>query len=168
MLTLFLTHIVIMKIILLTIGKTDKSFVSEGFEMYAKRISHYIPFEYKAIPDLKKNKNLSQELQKNKEAELIFKELSPGDVVVLLDEKGREYGSVDFSAFLQKRMNAAVKQLVFVIGGPYGFGKEMINRADFKLSLSKMTFSHQLVRVLFAEQLYRAFTILNGEPYHHD
>ena len=127
----------------------------------------YIKFELEIIPDLKNSKNLSEASQKEKEGELILKKVQTSDELVLLDEQGKQYSSVDFSDYLQKKMNAGLKQLIFVIGGPYGFSAEVYQRANGKISLSKMTFSHQMVRVFFVEQLYRAFTILKNEPYHH-
>lgn len=135
--------------------------------IYEKRLGHYIKFELELIPDLKKTKNLSQAQQKTKEGELILKTLSPTDTLILLDEHGKSYSSVEFSNFLQKKMNSGLKQLVFVIGGPYGFDEEVYKVASGKVSLSKMTFSHQMVRLFMLEQLYRAFTILRNEPYHH-
>lgn len=156
-----------MKIKLITIGKTDEDFVKQGFELYKHRINRYILFLTQVIPDLKNTKKLTHDQQKTEEGVRILNALEPGDFFVLLDEKGTEMGSEKFATFLQKRMNSSVKQLVFVIGGPYGFSQDVKNKANASLSLSKMTFSHQLVRVLFAEQLYRAFTILKGEPYHH-
>lgn len=157
-----------MNIKLVTVGKTDADHVRVGTELYARRISRYINFEIQTIPDLKKSKKRSESVQKEQEGQLILNVLQSGDVLVLLDENGKQYKSTEFSQFIQKRMNSGIKQLIFVIGGPYGFSKQVLERADFKLSLSKMTFSHQLVRVLFAEQLYRAFSIIRGEPYHHE
>lgn len=156
-----------MTIKLLAIGKTDSSQLQELLSIYQKRLKHYINFEIELIPDLKKTKNLSEEQQKEKEGELIFKRLAPTDVLILFDEKGKQYTSVEFSTFLQKKMNAGIKQLVFLIGGPYGFSNEVYSKASGKISLSKMTFSHQMVRLFITEQVYRAFTILKNEPYHH-
>ncbi|WP_419211793.1 23S rRNA (pseudouridine(1915)-N(3))-methyltransferase RlmH [Maribacter sp. X9] len=156
-----------MTIKLLAIGKTDSSQLQELIELYQKRLKHYINFEIELISDLKKTKNLSEEQQKEKEGELIIKRLGPTDVLVLFDEKGKQYSSVEFSDYLQKKMNAGIKQLVFLIGGPYGFSQEVYDKASAKISLSKMTFSHQMVRLFITEQLYRAFTILKNEPYHH-
>lgn len=136
--------------------------------MYEKRLKHYIGFDLEIIPDLKKGKNLSIEQQKEKEGELILKKLHPSDHVVLLDEKGKEYRSIEFAKYLQKKMNSGMKQLVLVIGGPYGFGNEIYKRASEKLAFSKMTFSHQMIRLFAVEQLYRGFTILKKEPYHHE
>ncbi|WP_282050057.1 23S rRNA (pseudouridine(1915)-N(3))-methyltransferase RlmH [Maribacter aquivivus] len=156
-----------MTIKLLAIGKTDSSQLQELIEVYQKRLQHYINFEIELIPDLKKTKNLSEDQQKDKEGELILKRLAPTDVLILFDEKGKQYTSVEFSTFLQKKMNSGIKQLVFLIGGPYGFSNEIYSKAFGKISLSKMTFSHQMVRLFITEQIYRAYTILKNEPYHH-
>tara|TARA_R110000764_G_scaffold81206_2_gene160905 strand:- start:251 stop:724 length:474 start_codon:yes stop_codon:yes gene_type:complete len=156
-----------MTIKLLAIGKTDSSELQDLIDVYEKRLKHYINFEIEIIPDLKKTKNLSEEQQKNKEGELILKKLSPTDVLILFDEKGKQFTSVEFSQYLQKKMNSGIKQLVFLIGGPYGFSNEVYAKASGKISLSKMTFSHQMVRLFITEQVYRAFTILKNEPYHH-
>lgn len=156
-----------MKITLICIGKTDEDYLKNGIEKYLQRLRHYISFEMIVIPDIKKSKNLSQEQQKQKEAQLILKQLKNQDYVVLLDEKGNSYSSVGFSDFIQQRMNQGLSNLVFVIGGPYGFNQDLFNRANGMISLSKMTFSHQMVRLFFVEQIYRAFTIMKGEPYHH-
>ena len=156
-----------MKITLLAIGKTDDKYLEEGIVKFLNRLKHYISFEIKIIPDLKNTKNLSTSQQKLQEGELILKNLKSTDCLVLLDENGKEFSSVQYSEFLEKQMLASVQQLVFVIGGPYGFSDEVHQRANSKISLSKMTFSHQMVRLIFVEQLYRAFTIIKGEPYHH-
>jgi 23S rRNA (pseudouridine1915-N3)-methyltransferase len=156
-----------MKITLLTIGKTEDAYLKEGIEKYLKRLKHYIRFEITELPELKNTKALSQDQQKAKEAELLFKNLSNTDHVVLLDENGVELSSQKFADMLNKKMIASVQNLVFIIGGPYGFDESIYQRANEKLSLSRMTFSHQMVRLFFAEQVYRAFTILKGEPYHH-
>lgn len=156
-----------MKISLLCIGKTDDKFIQEGIDKYLKRLKHYIQFNIVVLPDVKNVKNLSESQQKEKEAELFNKHLSSGDFIVLLDENGKEYTSVEFSSFIEKKMIASVQHLVFLIGGPYGFSPEIKQRANSFVSLSKMTFSHQMVRMFFAEQIYRAFTIMKGEPYHH-
>jgi 23S rRNA (pseudouridine1915-N3)-methyltransferase len=156
-----------MKIFLLVIGKTDETYLQKGIDIFLKRIPHYISFEMKVIPDLKNSKNLSEDQQKEKEGELIIQQLAPSDELILLDENGTETSSVEFARFLEKRMISGIKRLVFVIGGPYGFSTTVYSRANGKLSLSKMTFSHQMVRLIFAEQLYRGMTILKGEPYHH-
>ncbi|WP_437917772.1 23S rRNA (pseudouridine(1915)-N(3))-methyltransferase RlmH [Sphingobacterium sp. LRF_L2] len=157
-----------MKISLLCIGKTDESFIREGIENYMKRLKHYINFELVVIPDLKNAKNLTQDLQKIKEGELLLKQVNNVDFVVLLDERGKDYRSVDFSKFLEQKMIGSVSHIIFIIGGPYGFSDELYERANQKLSLSKMTFSHQMVRLFFIEQIYRAFTIIRNEPYHHE
>lgn len=157
-----------MKITLLATGKTEDKYIQEGIEKYLKRLKHYIKFEIKEIPELKNTKNLTQEQQKSKEAELILKHISNTDYIVLLDEKGSQYTSMHFSDYLNKKMISSVQNLVFIIGGPYGFDNSVHQRANDKISLSKMTFSHQMVRLFFAEQVYRAFTILKGEPYHHE
>lgn len=156
-----------MTIKLLAIGKTDDPSLQSLFEVYQRRLQFYTKFELECIPDLKKVKHLSENLQKQKEGELILARISSIDFVVLLDENGKQYTSEEFSEFLQKRLNSGIKQLIFIIGGPYGFSKEVYMRADAKVSLSKMTFSHQMIRLFFTEQLYRAFTILKNEPYHH-
>ena len=156
-----------MKIRLLAIGKTDDSKLQQLIDQYAKRLSHYVKFDLDIIPDIKNTKSLSEAQQKEKEGELILKKLSATDVLVLLDENGKQFSSVDFSSYLQKRMNAGIKTLVFVIGGPYGFSETVYAKAQGKISLSKMTFSHQMVRLFVVEQLYRAFTIVRNEPYHH-
>ncbi len=157
-----------MTIRLLAIGKTDNKALQQLIAEYENRLKHYIKFELEIIPDLKKVKNLSEAQQKDKEGELIIKKLNATDVLILLDENGKQYGSVDFSNYLQKKMNSGLKQLVFVIGGPYGFSDAVYQKAQGKISLSKMTFSHQMVRLFVVEQVYRAFTILKNEPYHHN
>jgi len=156
-----------MTIKLLAIGKTDQKHLQDLIDDYKKRLGFYITFKLDIIPDIKKVKNLNEAQQKLKEGELILKALSATDVLILLDENGKQFNSVEFSSYLQKHMNSGIKQLVFVIGGPYGFSKDMYSRARGKVSLSKMTFSHQMVRLFFVEQLYRGFTILKNEPYHH-
>ncbi|MGI4020158.1 MAG: 23S rRNA (pseudouridine(1915)-N(3))-methyltransferase RlmH [Janthinobacterium lividum] len=157
-----------MKITLLSIGKTEESYLNEGINIYLKRLKHYIKLEITEIPELKNTKGLSQDQQKVKEAELILKKITSTDYVILLDERGLELSSLQFADLLNKRMLASTQNLVFVIGGPYGFDNSIYQRANEKLSLSKLTFSHQMVRLFFAEQVYRAFTILKGEPYHHE
>lgn len=157
-----------MKIKLLAIGKTDDKNLIALFDIYEKRLKHYINFELEIVPDIKKAKNLTENQQKEKEGELILQRLASTDVLVILDEKGQEYRSIQFSKFLQKKMNAGIKQLVFVIGGPYGFSEAVYQKAQGKIALSKMTFSHQMIRLFMVEQLYRAFTILKNEPYHHE
>lgn len=156
-----------MKCCLLVIGKTDLGWVKEGISEYEKRLRHYLPFEIEVLPDVKRTKNQTEALQREQEGEMILRALEPSDRVVLLDERGREFTSVGFSEFLAQKMLSGIKRLVFVIGGPYGFSGAVYRRADEQLGLSKMTFSHQMVRVIFVEQLYRGMTILRGEPYHH-
>jgi len=156
-----------MTIKLLAIGKTDHKALEQLITEYQKRLKHYIKFELEIIPDIKNVKNLSETQQKEKEGELILKKLSSTDVLVLLDENGNQHSSLDFSRYLQKKMNSGIKQLVFVIGGPYGFSNSVYQKAQGKISLSKMTFSHQMIRLFVVEQIYRAFTILKNEPYHH-
>ena len=156
-----------MTIKIIAIGKTDNKGLKLLIDDYQKRLSFYIKFELDVIPDIKNAKNLSEDRQKQKEGELILKQLKPTDVLILLDENGKQMDSVRFALYLQKHMISGIKQLVFVIGGPYGYSQEVYDKAQGKLSLSKMTFSHQMVRLFFVEQLYRAFTILKNEPYHH-
>jgi len=156
-----------MTIKLLTIGKTDNKHLQVLIDDYTKRLAHYIKFESEIISDLKKVKHLTETQQKQKEGELILNKLSSSDIMILMDENGKQYDSVAFSNYLQKQMNSGLKQLVFVIGGPYGFSDDVYAKAKGKISLSKMTFSHQMVRLFVVEQLYRGFTILKNEPYHH-
>jgi 23S rRNA (pseudouridine1915-N3)-methyltransferase len=157
-----------MKITLLVIGKTDSAYLTEGINEYAKRLNHYINFNIEVIPDLKKRKNMSIELQKKQEGELILTKKQPGKEIHLFDENGKTYHSRAFAGFLEKKMASGLKELVLVIGGPYGFSSDVYDSATSKISLSKLTFSHQMVRLMCVEQIYRAFTILKGEPYHHD
>ena len=156
-----------MKIKLLTLGKTDDKAIVQLIQKYEARLQHYISFTLEIIPDIKNSKNLSEQLQKEKEGQLILAKISSTDQLFLLDEKGKSMDSLEFSKFLQKQMNSGLKQLVLVIGGPYGFSDEVYQKAYGKISLSKMTFSHQMVRLFAIEQLYRGFTILRNEPYHH-
>lgn len=156
-----------MNIKLIAIGKTDNKALTSLIDDYTKRLSHYIKFELDIIPDIKNVKNLSETQQKEKEGELILSKITPTDQLILLDENGKNYSSVGFAEELQKKMNSGVKTLVFVIGGPYGFSDMVYAKAKGKISLSLMTFSHQMVRLFFIEQLYRGFTILKNEPYHH-
>ena len=156
-----------MNIKLLTIGKTDNKELQSLIDDYSRRLSFYIKFDLEIIPYIKNVKNLSESEQKEKEGELILSKLTPTDQLILLDENGTTFSSVDFSDYLQKKMNSGVKTLVFVIGGPYGFSDDVYQKAHGKISLSQMTFSHQMVRLFFIEQLYRGFTILRNEPYHH-
>lgn len=156
-----------MKTLLILVGKTaDKHFIA-GIKDYVERITHYMPFEIKVIPEIKNTKSLSEGQQKEKEGELIIKHIQNSDTLVLLDEHGAEYRSTEFAQWLQKKQNVC-RRLIFVIGGPYGFSEAVYKRADEKVSLSKMTFSHQMVRLIFTEQIYRACTIIKGEPYHHE
>jgi 23S rRNA (pseudouridine1915-N3)-methyltransferase len=157
-----------MKIKLLSIGKTEEKYLKDGIDIYCKKIIHYFPFEYEELPAIKQTKNLSSNEQKKREGESILKKLTPSDIVVLLDETGTQYSSVNFSGFLQQKMLQGNKQLVFVIGGAYGFSQEVYARKNDLISLSFMTFSHQMVRLIFLEQLYRAGSIMKNEPYHHE
>lgn len=157
-----------MKITLLTVGKTDRDWVKQGLDLYMSRLKHYIPFTLTEIPELKNVSSLSESQIKTKEGELILKQLRPSDDVILLDEKGKQYSSIEFSRLIQDKMTYSGRDIVFVIGGAYGFAPEVYDRAASKISLSKMTFSHQMVRTIFVEQIYRAFTIMKGEPYHHE
>ena len=156
-----------MTIKLITIGKTDNKELTALIDDYIKRLGHYIKFSLDIIPDIKNVKNLSEAEQKQKEGDLILKKIKSTDCLILLDEHGKQFDSVAFSGYLQKHMNSGVKQVVFVIGGPYGFSDAIYKKAKGKISLSKMTFSHQMIRLFFIEQLYRGFTILRNEPYHH-
>ena len=156
-----------MQITLIAIGKTDRSELEELIAVYKNRLKHYIKFQIDIIPDIKNRKNLSEAQQKEKEGELILAQLQPTDTLVLLDEKGKQYTSTDFAQFLQKKMNSGIKNLVLTIGGPYGFSDAAYAKSSGKISLSKMTFSHQMVRLFIVEQIYRGLTILRNEPYHH-
>ena len=157
-----------MKATLILVGKTvDKRF-AELISEYTNRLKHYISFEINTIPELKNTKSLTSEQQKNSEAELIIKNLQPSDYVVLLDEHGKEMRSIEMGDWMKRKMNTINKRIVFIIGGPYGFSQKIYDIAHEKLSMSKMTFSHQMIRLIFVEQLYRSMTILNGEPYHHE
>ena len=157
-----------MKISLVVIGKTDAAYFVDAINEYKNRLVHYIPFEMEVIPDIKNVKNLREDQQKEKEGELILKTLQPGDYLVLLDEHGKSFTSMEFATYIERKMHVVPKRLVFVIGGPYGFSKAVYKAASEKISLSKMTFSHQMIRLIFVEQIYRAMTILNNEPYHHE
>jgi len=152
---------------LIAVGKTDNLALQQLISTYEKRLSYYINFELQLLPDIKNSKSLSEEQQKIKEGEIILSYVEPSHHLILLDERGKEYTSIAFADELQKKMNTGIKQLTFVIGGPYGFSQAVYQRANSKLSLSKLTFSHQMIRLFFVEQLYRAFTILRNEPYHH-
>jgi 23S rRNA (pseudouridine1915-N3)-methyltransferase len=156
-----------MEIKLIGIGKTDKTELDQLIKSYQNRLMHYVRFSFEIIPDLKNSKNLSEKLQKKEEGKIILSKISNSDRLILLDENGQEMNSVGFSNFLQKQMNSGLKRLVLVIGGPYGFSEAVYKKASSKLALSKMTFSHQMVRLFIIEQLYRSFTILKNEPYHH-
>lgn len=157
-----------MKITLLVIGKTDAAYLREGLSVYEKRLKHYVNFEIEIIPDIKKAKKLSAENQKKLEGELILKKKLAGKEIHLFDEKGKTFSSRELSVFLEKKMASGLKEMIFVIGGPYGFSDAVYQNSSSKISLSRLTFSHQMVRLLCTEQIYRAFTILKGEPYHHD
>ena len=157
-----------MKISLVVIGKTDGAYFVDAINEYKNRLVHYIPFEMEVIPDIKNVKNLREDQQKEKEGELILKTLQPGDYLVLLDEHGKSFTSMEFATYIERKMHVVPKRLVFVIGGPYGFSEAVYKAASEKISLSKMTFSHQMIRLIFVEQIYRAMTILNNEPYHHE
>ncbi len=156
-----------MKIKLINVGDTDLSFLREGIDYYLKKITHYVPTEIIDLPGIKTGKTTGTEQLKKSEGNMILKYISPADIPILLDEKGKQYTSVGFSVYLQQWMNRGVKSLTFITGGAYGFSKEVYNRVNEQISLSAMTFPHQLVRLIFLEQLYRALTILKGEPYHH-
>ena len=157
-----------MKITLLTVGKTDKDWVRQGLDIYVSRLKHYAPFSITEIPELKNVSALTKEQIKTREGELILKNIRNTDDVILLDERGKEYSSMELARILQDKMTYGGRDIVYVIGGAYGFSDAVYSRANSKLSLSRMTFSHQMVRAIFAEQIYRAFTIMKGEPYHHE
>lgn len=157
-----------MEIALIVIGKTNTKYLVEGIEEYLKRLRHYIPYSIQILPDIKNTKKLTSDQQKDAEAKIILESLKAGDYVVLLDERGKEFTSMQFSEYLQRKINSGLRRLVFIIGGPYGFSKEVYNQADEKISMSQMTFSHEMIRLFFTEQVYRAMTIIRGEPYHHE
>ena len=157
-----------MKIILITVGKTDQQWLSDGIRQYTERLSHFCQFEFQVIPDIRNTRSMEASVQKEREGEQILKLLQPSDDVYLLDDKGFEMTSPQMAQWLEKRMSQSTKRLVFIIGGPYGFSPDVYNRVPGRLSLSRMTFSHQMVRLIFVEQLYRAFAILNNLPYHHE
>ncbi len=157
-----------MKIKLLVIGKTDDKFLVEGIKKYQSRLKHYLSFEFTELPDIKNSRSMTQEKQKELEGEILQKHLKPGDRIVVLDEKGKNLTSREFASYIEKNMISGVKRVVFIIGGPFGFSDNIYSIANDKISLSKMTFSHQLVRLIFFEQIYRAMTIIRNEPYHHD
>ncbi|MDR0418759.1 MAG: 23S rRNA (pseudouridine(1915)-N(3))-methyltransferase RlmH [Prevotellaceae bacterium] len=155
-----------MKIRFLVVGKTEKEYLEEGIDRYVQRLLHYIPFEIKVVPELKNSKSMTEKQQKDKEGKLILQLVEEGELI-LLDERGKEYTSEKFADFLDKKIRQGIKQLTFVVGGPYGFSEAVYRQASALVSLSQMTFSHQMIRLFFVEQLYRAFTIMRGEPYHH-
>ena len=157
-----------MKTILLAVGRTVQPYYIAAINEFVERTKHYIPFDVEIIPELKNTKSLTEEQQKEREADLILRALQPGDTVVLLDEHGKEFRSVEFATWMERKLSATGKRLVFIIGGPYGFSSRIYQTAQEKISLSKMTFSHQMIRMIFVEQVYRAMTILRGEPYHHE
>ena len=157
-----------MKIVLAVVGKMAGGYLSKGIEDYTSRLKHYVPFEIQYIADAKNTKKLTQEQQKTVEGSNILTAIDNSDYVVLLDERGRQYTSMDFAKYIEKKMSTIQRRLVFVVGGPYGFSPEVYARANEKISLSSMTFSHEMIRLIFTEQLYRALTILKGEPYHHE
>lgn len=157
-----------MKLHVIFTGKTTGRLFQEAIADYSKRLTHYLPFTIEELPDLKNTKSLNEEQQKEREADMLFEKLQQGDVLVLLDEKGKEFTSREFSAYLEQKLQTVNKRLVFLIGGPYGFSQRVYDAAQGKISLSKMTFSHQMVRLFLVEQIYRSFTIIKGEPYHHD
>ena len=157
-----------MKITLLTVGKTDKDWVKQGLDIYVSRLKHYVPFSMTEIPELKNVSALSKDQIKTREGELILKNIRTSDDVILLDERGKQYSSMELAGVIRDKMTYGGRDIVFVIGGAYGFSEAVYARADAKLSLSRMTFSHQMVRAIFVEQIYRAFTIIKGAPYHHE
>lgn len=157
-----------MKLHVIFTGKTTGKLFQEAIADYSKRLTHYVPFTIEELPDLKNTKSLNEEQQKEREADMLFEKLQQGDVLVLLDEKGKEFTSREFSAYLEQKLQTVNKRLVFLIGGPYGFSQRVYDAAQGKISLSKMTFSHKMVRLFLVEQIYRSFTIIKGEPYHHD
>ena len=157
-----------MKVALIVVGRTDNRHMTELIDDYASRVKHYVGFDITVIPELKKNKSLSFDQQKQQEGDLILRHLHQGDHIVLLDEHGKEMRSIEFSKYMEKKMQTVNKRLVFIIGGPYGFSPDVYAKSSDKLSLSQMTFSHQMIRLIFVEQLYRAMTIMRGEPYHHE
>ncbi len=157
-----------MDITLLVVGKTDSSTIDQLISLYQKRLSHYAKFSIVTIADIKRGKNLSAKQHKQAEAELLLSQMQPSDYVVLLDERGGQYSSMEFAQWMEKRMASGGRRILFVVGGPFGFDDSVYQRANSKISLSRMTFTHQFIRVIFTEQLYRAFTILNNEPYHNE
>ncbi len=157
-----------MRVLLIVVGKTDRQWLSDGISQYADRLTHFCQFEIQVIPDIRNTRSMEPQVQKVREGEQILKFIQTSDDVYLLDDKGREMTSPDMARWLEKRLSQSSKRLVFIIGGPYGFSQDVYDRVPGRLSLSKMTFSHQMVRLIFVEQLYRAFSILNNLPYHHE
>lgn len=157
-----------MDIVLLTIGKTKAGYLKQGIDEYCTRINHYVKYNIEELPDIRDNRTLSTDMQKVKEGEVMLSKIRQSDFLILLDERGKEYTSVEFSSYLEKQMASGRKRIVFAVGGPYGFSKDVYDRADSKISLSKMTFNHEMIRLFFTEQIYRGMTILRGEPYHHE
>lgn len=157
-----------MKISLLQVGKTDEKYLAEGIDKYAARIKRYVGFDIITVPDIKNKRNMPREEQKNREGELILQHVTKDDILVLLDDKGMVFNTLDFAGWMEKMLAGQGKRMIFAIGGPWGFSDKVYAGAKYRLSLSRLTFSHQLVRLLFAEQLYRAFTVIKGEPYHHE
>lgn len=157
-----------MEISLISVGKVSLKWVEEALKQYEIRIPKYIKYSNRIIPDIKNSRNLNKESQKEEEGKLILSSITPSDFVVIMDERGNEFTSREFADFIQKQMNSGRKRLTFVVGGPYGFSEEIYQRADYKIALSKMTFTHEMARLILTEQIYRGLTILKGEPYHHD
>lgn len=157
-----------MDINLLVIGKTSNPHINSGIEDYCSRLRHYLPFAIKALPDVRNARKLTEAQQKEAEADMILQQITSADWVVLLDERGREFSSMEFASYMQKKMGSGFKRLLFIVGGPYGFSNRVYDRANEKISLSRMTFNHEMIRLFFTEQVYRAMTILRGEPYHHE
>ncbi len=157
-----------MKIELLVVGKTSIGYIKQGIDEYVGRLKHYVAFEIKYVDDIKNTKNISEDQQKQNEGKKILSMMAKSDFVVLLDERGKEYTSIEYSTYIQKRMLSGAKKVIFVIGGPHGFSPDVYSRANDKISFSKMTFNHEMIRLFFTEQLYRAYTIINHEPYHHE
>ena len=157
-----------MRVLLIVVGKTDRQWLADGISQYADRLTHFCQFEIQVIPDIRNTRSMEPQVQKVREGEQILKLIQTSDDVYLLDDKGREMTSPDMARGLEKRLSQSSKRLVFIIGGPYGFSQDVYDRVPGRLSLSKMTFSHQMVRLIFVEQLYRAFSILNNLPYHHE
>lgn len=159
---------IFMEIVLVTIGKTHFDFVISGIREYSKRLNHYLPFSVLELPDVKVSKSTTEAQQKEKEGDILLDRMLPSDFVILLDERGKQYSSMEFADYMERLMASGRKRILFVVGGPYGFAQRVYDRADAKISLSRMTFNHEMVRLFFVEQIYRAMTILRGEPYHHE